>query len=75
MVLTSCVLLAEGGGSSLPSNVTMGRAQPPNMQGALEEYSRTGDVRVLQQFSALMGSPAVVRFSWIARKNFAICSL
>ncbi|CAL8465566.1 g5102 [Coccomyxa elongata] len=51
----------RGGGSSLPSNVTMGRAQPPNMQGALEEYSRSGDVRVLQQFSALMGSPAVAR--------------
>lgn len=52
---------AAGGGSSLPSNVTLGRTQPPNMQGALEEYSRTGDARVLQQFSALMGSPAVVR--------------
>ncbi len=57
----SVVVPAAGGGSSLPSNVTLGRAQPQNMQGALEEYSRTGDVRVLQQFSALMDSPAVVR--------------
>ena len=48
---------AGGAGSSLPSQVTMGRSPPVSTASALEEYSRTGDIRLLQHISALMGSP------------------
>lgn len=55
--MTAMTVCAGGGGSSLQSQVSMGRSPPVSTASALEEYSRTGDVRLLQHTSALMGSP------------------